>query len=861
MINTIRGLSWLITIVCLFSGSAHAAASGQDEARLPEIEYLVAPHDFHPASDVNPAGLGEWQALDGPSPNFGYVDSPYWFRFSLPASKERRQRLIEISYPQLDDVRFFLLTNDRVVDQVTTGDHYPFSQRPVQHPHFLFPVTLEPGKAYEAYIRVKTKGSLQVPIQVWEPTNFFSHISRQDQAHAIYYGILIAIIVFNLVVFLSMRETTYLLYVLATFGYLWLLATLRGVTFPLLWPDTPWLQNQSMLVSIPFVVVFSALFARSFLRLWQSNPPLNKLVLVLSGASLVSLVLSFFIDYNHSVRLSVALAIPSTMLLTLIGPIEWYRGNPAARLYTIAWALLTAGSTMAAMNKYGWLPTNFVTEFGMEIGSALEALILTVALAQRLYRERQQKVEAQEQRLHEHAVRRRAELKLMEQALHDPVTGLPNYTCFEMLVKDAIINRAGERFAIGVVHLTNYNAINKTLGHTNTEQVLLSSARRFNQLAATLPGIQTVERSEHEHFFIAALETGTFAFLLDASVARMNQKAIDRCFDRLNEPVDFQGMRVPLAPVTGVSIYPDHGDDASTLIRQAYIAQESEEAHDRSIAYYEADQDSYSTDRLTQVGDLKAALENGELALYYQPKVSLADQRVVGMEGLIRWPARIDRMDAQTLVTMAEQTGLIKPLTRWVLEEAIRGREAFQQAGYDIDLSINISPYNLREPDFPVFVQRLMTAHASHRGRISLELTETSMMQDPANSLQTLRSLNTTGIPLSIDDFGSGYSSLSYIKKLPAKEIKIDRSLIADLCQQQDDRVIVQATIDMCHSLGYSVVAEGVEREEEWVLLESMGCDMIQGYIIIHPQPFDKMLEWLHGNHKLSRPSSWPMNG
>ena len=176
----------------------------------------------------------------------------------------------------------------------------------------------------------------------------------------------------------------------------------------------------------------------------------------------------------------------------------------------------------------------------------------------------------------------------------------------------------------------------------------------------------------------------------------------------------------------------------------------------------------------------------------------------------------------------------------------MKARDKLIAAGYnDLSISVNISPNNLREPEFPLFVQRLMTSYHQHAGKIILEVTETSMMQDPVNSLRALRSLDFTGIPLSIDDFGSGYSSLSYIKRLPASEIKIDRSLISDLEFQADDRVIVKTTINMCHDLGYTVVAEGVEDESTLRLLREMNCDMVQGYVMTPPLPFDDFVRWL----------------
>lgn len=839
----------------LVTQSVTADTLDQQGWLFPKIEYLqvrggVAPLKLKEAEEAK-----NWQPLARHIPNFGYTTDAYWFRFPLPPVKAVNTPLvIEVAYPQLDSVQFHLLRDGKPIDNVNTGDRLPFRDRPITHPHFLFPVKLNPDAHYEVLMRVQTQGTLQVPIRIWKPTPLFEHLMRLDEAHAVYYGILIVIIVFNLFVFLALREATYFHYVVATFGYLLLMATLRGTTYPLLWPNSPWLQNQSMLVSIPIAVLGSAFFARSFLDLKKDNPWLDRTIRLFIYASFIALAGTFTLSYNVSVRLSVGLAIPTCLLLALTGPIQWIRGSRPARLYSLAWAVLTLGSVVTALNKYGLFPTNFITEFSIELGSGIEALMLTLALADRLYREREDKVRAQEARLREHAERRQAELRLMDQALHHPTTGMPNLACFEMLVRDLIQREPAHRHAIGVVQLKNYHTIHKTLGHTNTDKVMGAAAQRFNLLAVELPGIRLVEQDQQRQFAVASLEVDTFAFVLDADEARIQQRRIARCLEALREPIEYMGMQLPLDPIAGVALYPDHGTDSNTLIREAYIAQESDEARDRGLAYYQPELDIYSADRLTLVSDLKRALSRNELTLHYQPKMSLKDYRIVGVEALIRWPACKDRIQPEELIRVAEQTGLIKPLTRWVMEHALEARDRLLEQGYDLSMSVNISPHNLRESEFPLFVKRLMTSHKQHAGKVVLEVTETSMMQDPGNSLRALRSLDMAGIPVSIDDFGSGYSSLSYIKRLPAREIKIDRSLITDLPQQQDDRVIVQTTIDMCHSLGYAVVAEGVEEQAIVSLLEQMGCDMVQGYVLTPPLPLDELKTWLD-QHQQTRTS------
>ncbi|MFW5825809.1 MAG: putative bifunctional diguanylate cyclase/phosphodiesterase, partial [Marinobacter sp.] len=368
---------------------------------------------------------------------------------------------------------------------------------------------------------------------------------------------------------------------------------------------------------------------------------------------------------------------------------------------------------------------------------------------------------------------------------------------------------------------------------------------RLHQIARHLPGVKPIGPQQDD--CLAVLEPATFAYLMDANQAADMPRLIAQNMEQLREPIDYLGMQVPMDCCIGVALFPDHGQDLNTLVRQAYVAQETPIAREKGLAYYDPARDPYSPEQLTLVSELRHALEHNELALWYQPKHCLRNNRTVGVEALIRWPGRQPMVPADQLIALAEQSGLIRPLTRWVMEQALAARQWLVEAGLDLTVSINISPNNLRERDFPMFVQRLMTSHHQHRGRLILEVTETSMMQDPANSMRTLRSLDYAGIPLAIDDFGSGYSSLSYIKQLPACEVKIDRSLISELLSQSDDRIIVKTTIDMCHNLGYRVVAEGVEDEETTELLREMGCDMIQGYVLAKPQPLADLIWQLRG--------------
>lgn len=831
--------------VCTFS---HAA----DTSYIPNIDYLR----ISPDTQITPRQAitsDNWQKLGEASPNFGYINDTIWLRFDITGGIAIN--LLEVRYPQLDQIDFYLIRNDKITRHLATGDRFPFAQRPILHRNFLFPFKHIPGVDYKILLKVQTHGAMQIPLRLWDSQDFFEAASIENQFHAVYYGILITVIFFNLFIFLALRERVYLVYVLSTLSYLLLIASLNGITFQMLWPTLPGIQNHVMQLTIPSAMLFTLLFSQMFLKLKTTAPYWNRVVLFTILLNVLAALSTFVTTYGISSQIIVALVIPSCLLLTVLGPLQWLRGNPQAAYYTLAWGALTLGGAVTAANKYGLISTNFLTTYGMEIGSALEAILLTMALAARLYHQRQDTIEARDAELQALAARRSAELKLIDHALHNPLTQLPNRSSYEMAFNDLITHTPDKRYAVVIIHLNNLQSVTKTLGHQNSDQILKLASQHYNAVAKELSGVLSIEKSDRQNHFLSSLDSQTFALIMDADVAEAVPRKIMTALDELRAPLDYLGMQVPLDVRVGTAIFPDHGMDTGTLIRRAVIAEGSERAIERGMAYYKPSRDSFSADRLTIVSELQQALIDNRLALYLQPKLSLATNSVVDLEALIRWPEKQGIIRPDEIIALAEQTGLIKPLTRWVLEQALTIRTRLLEHGWHLGISVNVSPNNLREPDFPLFVQRLMSSFHNHKGAITFEITETSMMQDPANSLTALGQLNTAGIPVSIDDFGSGYSSLSYIKQLPASEIKIDRSLITDLATGAEDQVIVQTTITMCHSLGYQVVAEGVEDEITAEILRHMGCDMIQGFLLTPPLPFDEALGWLetHGRQRVNR--------
>ena len=298
--------------------------------------------------------------------------------------------------------------------------------------------------------------------------------------------------------------------------------------------------------------------------------------------------------------------------------------------------------------------------------------------------------------------------------------------------------------------------------------------------------------------------------------------------------------------VGGCSFYPEDSGDITTLLRHAFIAFDQAESGVNHVAVYTEAINPYSERRLTLMTELRRAISEDGLELHFQPQVRLSSGEVCGFEVLLRWNhPGYGFIPPDEFIPMAEKTGLIRPLTRWVLDRALLFGASMDAAGHPVRIAVNISAINLEEPAFAEQVLGLLERHGLPSGRLILEVTETATMVNPTNALHALRGLCDAGIRLAIDDFGTGYSSLSYIRKLPVHEIKIDRSFVMEMDANREDATIVRTTINMCHDLGFEVVAEGVESNDTSQLLRTMQCDIMQGYHLSKPMPEDQVPGWI----------------
>jgi EAL domain-containing protein (putative c-di-GMP-specific phosphodiesterase class I) len=314
----------------------------------------------------------------------------------------------------------------------------------------------------------------------------------------------------------------------------------------------------------------------------------------------------------------------------------------------------------------------------------------------------------------------------------------------------------------------------------------------------------------------------------------------------LAAPFHVEGIDLDVEASIGVVLSGEHGEDASTLLQRADIAMYVAKANNIGVFAYDRDVDGHSPARLALVGEFRRALERNELVLHYQPKVSASTGEVVGAEALVRWqhPAR-GLVFPDAFIPVAEHTGLIGPLTRYVLDTAVAQARIWADAGRPLPVSVNLSARNLLDDRLPDEVTTVLARHGVPPALLELEITETALMTEPIRARRLLEQLAEIGVRLSIDDFGAGYTSLGHLKNLPVNELKIDRSFVMTMTQEASDAMIVHSVVDLGHNLGLTIVAEGVETVEALALLSSFGCDMAQGYHIFRPAAIDAFDAWL----------------
>jgi diguanylate cyclase (GGDEF)-like protein len=436
--------------------------------------------------------------------------------------------------------------------------------------------------------------------------------------------------------------------------------------------------------------------------------------------------------------------------------------------------------------------------------------------------------------------------KIRELADHDQLTGLPNRRLltdrFNQVLASA--RRYNSRAAFLIFDLDRFKTINDSLGHAIGDELLKAVAGRLKKCTRAA---DTVARIGGDEFTIVVQDIKSVGDIT---------KLVEKIFSVFDFPFALQGNELFMTTSMGISIYPDDGEDAITLMKNADIAMYKAKNEGRNnYKLYTPAMNLKAMERLKLENKLRRATDREEFVIHYQPQVKVNTGKIVGVEALVRWidPEK-GMVSPAEFIPLAEETGLIVPIGEWVLQTACKQQVIWKEKGLNnVKVAVNISIRQFQQPEFLTILTNTLKETGIEPSHLELELTESIIMDDVENSIDLLREIISMGIKLAIDDFGTGYSSLEYLKKMPLSCLKIAMPFVREICDNKDDRAISTAIIQIAHSLELNVIAEGVEDKKQYELLESLQCDIIQGYLVSKPQPVNEIEGFLKEDWTIKR--------
>ena len=431
--------------------------------------------------------------------------------------------------------------------------------------------------------------------------------------------------------------------------------------------------------------------------------------------------------------------------------------------------------------------------------------------------------------------RKRARDELTHLALHDPLTNLPNRAVFyDRLHQSMLISRRnGAPLALLFLDLDGFKEVNDNFGHASGDVVLRQVGERLTGIVRASDTVARVGGDEFGLILLAADVEGA------GTMARKVLKSLD-------DPFRIEGMTISLGASVGIALFPDHGEDSEALVQHADTAMYQAKGSSSGFAIFSPKVTEDPRDGLTLIGELRRAISDRELTVHYQPRVSVETGHVIGAEALMRWHHR-ERgyIEPEQFVRAAEKTGLIVDLTAWVLNEAVAQTRDWHRNGLELSVAVKLAPRNFRDPQLPLQVGAALASHGADPSWLEIEIPEAAITEGASQALDALARLNALGVQLTVDHFGAGSSSLARLKHLPVHKLKIDKVLVSDVAEDQNDSAIVRSMISLGHDLGFLVVAEGTEDATTWELLRSLRCDEAQGYYIARPMPAGELGEWI----------------
>jgi len=782
------------------------------------------------------------------------TEQTYWIQQTLDtgdqATLQHLHLVLDRQYPQFDNVDLYIATEWETPSHFQQDDRLNTPGSDAQSRMMAFPITLKANKHYTITLAIKSRAQQSLAVELMKPQQFYTSVKNSEFIWGGFYGIFLVAAIFNLLIYFSLKEKLYLYYI----GYVIAIAlTQAGISTHgayYLWGSSSQWSQVSHLFFIGIAVVFGVLFARPFLNTEELAPKTDKALISMLPIGIMISAGAMTLPYQTIITFTdISLAV-LTFVMILASIITWNSGRKTARFFLLGWGTLLVCTLIYILTLRGILPPNVFTLHAAQFGTVAEILIITVAIGDRIQQHQQEKrIAIQKQQKAINALKE-AEAALTYRAYHDKITGLPNRDKLIEVI-DAELASQNQRGSLKhlyvvLIKIKRLREINHTLGHYVGDMVAKTTAQSLNNLLKKLPKRISIPFNEEKGEYLAAIQGVNLAFLLRHPKNSAGAATVIGMLNQLPQQFQFESISLDISTSCGLCFAPDHGNDSEILLRNAFVAVEESQTRGQLCCIYNEDVNPYSQRRLSLMGDLCKAIEGNELEIYMHPQLDIREMEITSAEALLRWNhEQYGFIPPDEFVALAESSGAIKPLTRWVIRNSLSLLKQLHKKQYLIGVSINLSAHNLEEPDLTDFIVSQLSCHGIAPEYVTLEITETAMVMNPELAHDILVRWNEIGLATSIDDFGTGYSSLSHLKKLPMNELKIDRSFITDMQNNTDDTMIVRSTLDISHNMNMRVVAEGVETEDIMEVLTEMGCDIIQGYLLTPPLGIGPFTEWL----------------
>ena len=777
--------------------------------------------------------------------NFGFVDFAVWLKLSVNLSEYDHQRWhLVIPYPLLQKVSVYAYDplNQRMLWssnlRTVRNDPHTFRSNNIN-----FPIPEYINGEVNFFVRVESTTSLQMPIELWTVEYLVSRQNMEALLWGVYFGVIVALLLYNSFLFISMTDVTYGYYVMTLISIVGVMLSVSGLGARYIWQSAE-LTRYILPLSACFGLFWLLCFTLGFLKREGLGSVLQTVLRVMCAVNLLVAVYVFYIP-EEGAFLAGCVGALSMILVLIAGISALISGIEIARYFVFATAALVFGTSVYLANIFGYLEPSQLTNHAFQAGSMLEALLFSFALAHRIKEERRHKLIAMEKMKAAQYAIVQVQEQALQQALHDPITRYPNDSLLLNRLGELIDHRSGyDSFALGMLYFPQFKEISSSMGRRLAEDLFAQVSGRLNQeLSSDIQSI-TVEKSER--FYIAVTEFGSVALLAKMGEGyRPIHEFIERVMQLHEAAIDVGGTSARLKAKCGIAIYPKHGDRADLLVQHASAARDYCLRGSENITIYSSDIDGFGRRRLAIAGELVEAIRVRELDLYLQPQFECRTNRLCGAEVLLRWNSESFGVVSPTeFIEVAEEAGLMPELSRYVIEESFNLLHSFNESGHILTLSINLSIQNLMEAKLISFVTSMAELHMINLSDVVFEVTETSSSENFETVIENLNQLASTGCSIALDDYGTGYSSLAYLSRLPIHELKIDRSFISQMGRNDSDYRIVENTVKLARALQIQTVAEGVEDQDALSAVTRLGCDRVQGFYLAKPMPVSQFRDW-----------------